>query len=173
VSTKKKTDHGRYRGAQLLAASESIKAHREEGINIDVQPVGSGAIETVALDWTKAGRKVPHWDWGQIAREYKKSGHWAFSIRSDNRLVAVVAARAAKDHVFGDFMEGDPGDDAPLKGERFAVALDLLIRYAEACELNEIRICPLTPELVMWYKGVAEFDPCPSDEKPASFALRI
>ena len=157
----------------MEAARDSIIAHRELGISFDVQPIGNAAKEIVLGGWADAGRECPHWDWEAIDREHRKNGGWSFAVWSENRLCALVAVEARRDHVWANYIEGDPGKDALLAGQRSAVALDLIIRYAELCGVGEIRIRPLNAKLVEWYQTVAAFKGYPSEEEAAYYALEL
>lgn len=162
-----------YRERQLKAAAESIADHRAEGVHFDVQPIGPSAQRTILTDWEGAGRQCKHWLWEDIVRNHKRDGCWCFAIWSEDRLCAVVAARANKDHISVEYMEGDPRDDAILRGQRAAIALDLVLRYGEACGVDELRINPLNEALVRFYQTIADIEPFPDHEKPVYYRLEI
>lgn len=162
-----------YRDRQLKAAAESIEEHRVDGVRFDVQPIGPAAQRIIDSDWTHVGRQCEHWRWDDIVRNHKRDGCWCFAIWSENRLCAVVAARANKDHISVEYIEADPSEGAILRGQRAAIALDLVLRYGEACGLDELRINPLNEALVRFYQTIADIEPFPDHEKPVYYRLEI
>lgn len=106
-------------------------------------------------DWTSVGEadiwpdNELHWemiighDFGPMALE--------IAIWWRRQLVGLAIATAMGNTMLLRFVEGRPGADAPLKGQRVPIVLDVVMEYAQIIERPEIRLKPNNEQLRNYY----------------------
>lgn len=106
-------------------------------------------------------------DWAQVTADElwpDDELHWEILLRYDfgatslelaiwweRELIGLAIATVLADVVLLRFVEGHPGAQAPLKGQRMPIVLDTVIEYAQRIGRSEIRLKPNNEELRNYY----------------------
>lgn len=98
------------------------------------------------------------WDWTEIGRRYTPPKDRVVALRCGDRLAALSVILARRSWVKVHFLEGDPREDCPMRGQRAIVMLDLAATYGQRLGCEEIHIEPVNNTLQSLYCGTFGFE---------------
>lgn len=99
-----------------------------------------------------------HFDWEEIFQKHREPDRLDMAIwSSQERLSGLALGLTTGQSLMLRFVEGDPRQDCPLKGQRILIALQAATNYAQARGKREIRLQPVNEKLVYLYEKVYGF----------------
>lgn len=97
-------------------------------------------------------------DWREVSRRYRDPDRLELAVWCDDVLLCVALVTTKDRAVVVQFVEGNPSEACPLKGERLGILLDAAANYALVRGKVEIHLEPKNDDLIALYEEVYDFE---------------
>ncbi|HTU54744.1 MAG TPA: hypothetical protein VMF62_12310 [Acetobacteraceae bacterium] len=137
-----------------LQKAEEILVPTVAPVSISLRLVTPDAIHAFSSTWEQHPDRRTEWPWAQMHRDYRRNepDRFEVAIWSDVTLCGLAIGKLKTDYCCGDFVEGSPLAQHPLKEKVIPSVLTALEVYAILLEKREIRLIRPAPELIPRYE---------------------
>lgn len=133
----------------------------------------SNRASSAVARWPRDERTYP-WDWDEIHRRYRNEpDRFDLCMWVGEVLCGVALTTLSGPAATIDFLEGQPGENCPLRGLRAAIAIEAAQRYAQLNGRAELRVQPISEGLGKLYRDIFGFELATPKGEQAYYRWRI